>query len=70
MGRNQTTLNLNGLNQIESVHELIQSLVDLMMIDIELDRKDYGSILCNCNPEGAETTRTGLILECSYISSI
>ncbi|MCI13072.1 hypothetical protein A2U01_0034185, partial [Trifolium medium] len=33
-----------------------QSLVGLVVIDAEFDRKDYGSILPNCDWEEAETT--------------
>jgi hypothetical protein len=33
-----------------------QSLVDLVVIGVELDRKHHGSIPCNCDREGAEIT--------------
>jgi hypothetical protein len=33
-----------------------RSLVDLVVIDAEFGRKNYGLITCNCNREGVETT--------------
>jgi hypothetical protein len=33
-----------------------QSLVDSVVVGAELCREDYGSISCNCDWEGAETT--------------
>jgi hypothetical protein len=41
---------------IVKVNLLYQSLVGLVVIVTEFDRKDYGLILRNCDREGAKTT--------------